>query len=50
MLTRIVDYLKEFVKQYDQKRFDEHFKFAQDIVDVERIIRNLEKQSRGGLL
>jgi hypothetical protein len=50
MLARIVEFISEKIKQYDQKRFDENFKFAQDIVDVERIIRSIERQRQGGLL
>lgn len=50
MLIRIVDYLKKKIRDHNEKRFDDNFKYAQDIVDVERILRNLERHSKGGLI
>ena len=37
--------LKEWLHRQDQKRFDAYFKDAKDIVDVERIVRDLNRRA-----
>lgn len=50
MFKRIIHYLDHKIKEYDRKSFEKNFKYAQDIVDVDRILRNLERSKPGGIL
>jgi hypothetical protein len=48
MIKKILDYISLKIRQYDEKTFNEcHFKYAQDIVDVERILRQLDHNRKG---
>lgn len=50
MFKRIIQYLDDKIKEYDRKSFEKHFEHAQDLVDVERILRDLNRPQKGGLL
>lgn len=50
MFTYILNQIENFFNRLDRKSFDEHFKYAQDIVDVERIINELQRTKPGGIL
>jgi len=48
MITSIIQYISQKIKQHDEKSFNEkYFKHAQDIVDVERILRQLDHNRKG---
>lgn len=50
MFKFILTHIENFFNRLDRKSFDEHFKYAQDIVDVERIINELQRTRPGGIL
>jgi len=50
MFKFILTQIDNFFNRLDRKSFDEHFKYAQDIVDVERIINDLQRTRPGGIL
>jgi len=47
MFKKLVEMVEDWSRRQDQKRFDAYFKDAQDIVDVERIVQELNR--RGGV-
>lgn len=47
MFKKLVEKIHEWSIRQDQKRFDAYFRDAQDIVDVERIVQELNR--RGGV-
>jgi hypothetical protein len=50
MIKSIINYFSLKIKQYDEKSFNEkYFKYAQDIVDVERILRQIDHNRKGFL-
>lgn len=48
MLSAILQFISRKIKEHDEKSFNEaYFKNAQDIVDVERILRQLDHNRKG---
>lgn len=50
MFKYILTQIDNFFNHLERKSFEEHFKYAQDIVDVERIISELQRTRPGGIL
>lgn len=44
MFKKLAEKIRTWSIRQDQKRFDAYFKDAQDIVDVERIVRELNRR------
>ena len=48
MISKLINFISLKIRQHDEKTFNErYFKNAQDIVDVERILRQLDHNRKG---